>query len=132
MQQGAAGVQVIRSSPRKRGPRARKSNRWSTWPLGSRFRGNERVESRSIRTGRVLAAGLFVAALAAPAQAQNNQRPLVLSKASYFFVGGKIDPSVEGSAPVNHIYVEYMIPQRLTHRTPIVMVHGGSIAPCGA
>jgi len=58
-----------------------------------------------------------------PAQAQG---PLVLSKSSYFFVGGKLDPAVEGTAPVGQIYVEYMIPQRLRHRTPIVMVHGGS------
>src|SRR5258705_12340277 len=58
-----------------------------------------------------------------PAQAQG---PLVLAKASYFFVGGKLDPAVEGTAPVGQIYVEYMVPQRLRHRTPIVMVHGGS------
>src|SRR5215468_9898853 len=70
------------------------------------------------------AAALLASAFAAaPAQAQ---RPLVLAKSSYFFVGGKLDPAVEGTAPVGHIYVEYMIPQRLRHRTPIVMVHGGS------
>src|SRR5262245_32068304 len=60
-----------------------------------------------------------------PAQAQR-QGPLVLAKSSYFFVGGKLDPAVEGTAPVGQIYVEYMIPQRLRHRTPVVMVHGGS------
>jgi pimeloyl-ACP methyl ester carboxylesterase len=60
-------------------------------------------------------------------QASAQQRgPLVLAKSSYFFVGGKIDPAVEGSAPVGHMYVEYMIPQRLRHRYPIVMVHGGA------
>src|SRR5262245_57063804 len=77
-----------------------------------------------------LAAALLATALATPALAQNNKGnnngPLVLAKASYFFVGGKLDPAVEGTAPVNQIYVEYMIPQRQTHRTPIVMVHGGS------
>src|SRR5262245_47646465 len=72
------------------------------------------------------AAALLASAFAvAPAQAQR-QGPLVLAKSSYFFVGGKLDPAVEGTAPVGHIYVEYMIPQRLRHRTPIVMVHGGS------
>src|SRR6266705_1742770 len=72
------------------------------------------------------AVALLASALAvAPAQAQR-QGPLVLAKSSYFFVGGKLDPAVEGTAPVGHIYVEYMIPQRLRHRTPIVMVHGGS------
>ena len=52
--------------------------------------------------------------------------PLALAKASYFFVGGKIDPAVEGSPMVGHMYVEYMIPQRLRQPFPIVMVHGGS------
>jgi pimeloyl-ACP methyl ester carboxylesterase len=79
-----------------------------------------------MRRALVAATLLFAAALAAPsAQAQSNG-PLVLSKSSYFFIGGRIDPSVQGSAPVGQIYVEYMIPQRLRHRTPIVMVHGGS------
>jgi pimeloyl-ACP methyl ester carboxylesterase len=75
-----------------------------------------------------LAAALVCAVVALTTTAAQAQRqgPLVLAKSSYFFVGGKIDPSVEGSAPVGQIYVEYMIPQRLRHRTPIVMVHGGS------
>ena len=76
-----------------------------------------------------IAAGalISVAALTAPGYAQTgNNGPLVLAKSSYFFVNGKIDPNVEGSAPVNQIYVEYMIPQRRTHKTPIIMVHGGS------
>jgi pimeloyl-ACP methyl ester carboxylesterase len=72
-----------------------------------------------------LTIALLSAAFAAPARAQE-RGPLVLAKSSYFFVGGKIDPAVAGSAPVGQIYVEYMIPQRLRHRTPIVMVHGGS------
>src|SRR5262245_24270764 len=63
--------------------------------------------------------------LTGPAQAQE-RGPLMLAKSSYFFVGGRIDPAVEGSAPVGQLYVEYMIPQRLRHRIPIVMVHGGS------
>jgi pimeloyl-ACP methyl ester carboxylesterase len=74
-------------------------------------------------------AALFLAGacalMATSAQAQQ-RGPLVLAKSSYFFVGGKIDPSVEGSATVGHMYVEYMIPQRQTQRYPIVMVHGGS------
>src|SRR3954468_18090861 len=61
----------------------------------------------------------------APTHAQE-RGPLVLAKSSYFFVGSKIDPSVEGSAPVGQMYVEYMVPQRLRHRYPVVMVHGGS------
>jgi pimeloyl-ACP methyl ester carboxylesterase len=50
----------------------------------------------------------------------------VLAKASYFFVGGKIDTAVEGSPVVGQMYVESMIPQRLRHPYPVVMVHGGS------
>jgi pimeloyl-ACP methyl ester carboxylesterase len=50
----------------------------------------------------------------------------VLAKSSYFFIGGKIDRAVEGSPTVGHMYVEYMIPQRIRHRYPVVMVHGGS------
>ena len=75
-------------------------------------------------TASALLAGAWFGATQ-PAQAQQ-RGPLVLAKSSYFFVGGKIDPSVQGSAMVGQIYVEYMIPQALRHRTPIVMVHGGS------
>ena len=75
---------------------------------------------------RAAAALLCVAALTTTAAQAQRQGPLVLAKSSYFFVGGKLDPAVEGTAPVGHVYVEYMIPQRLRHRTPIVMVHGGS------
>jgi hypothetical protein len=59
------------------------------------------------------------------AQAQSTGG-LVLAKWSYFFVGGKIDTSIEGSPMVGHMYVEYMIPQRQQHPYPIIMVHGGS------
>jgi pimeloyl-ACP methyl ester carboxylesterase len=75
---------------------------------------------------KMLLVALASGALWAGAASAQERGPLVLAKSSYFFVGGKIDPAVEGSAPVNQIYVEYMIPQRLRHKTPIVMVHGGS------
>src|SRR5262245_20642165 len=70
--------------------------------------------------------GALAFLLAAPSHAQQRNGPLVLSKSSYFFVGGRIRPPVQGSPPVGHMYVEYMIPQRQTQRYPIVMVHGGS------
>jgi pimeloyl-ACP methyl ester carboxylesterase len=72
-----------------------------------------------------LRALLLICAAALPARAQEGG-PLVLAKSSYLFVGGKIDPSIEGSPMVRHIYVEYMIPQRLLHPYPVVMVHGGN------
>ena len=84
--------------------------------------------SVSARTQR-WAAGLAIvvaSALAASSVQAQQRGPLVLAKSSYFFIGGKIDPAVEGSPTVGHMYVEYMIPQRQTHRYPIVMVHGGS------
>src|ERR1700752_302582 len=86
----------------------------------------------STKTPSVCTKSLLFALLAAasfaisPAQAQQPRGPLMLAKSSYFFVGGKIDASAPGSAPVGHMYVEYMIPQRQTQRYPIIMVHGGS------
>ena len=52
--------------------------------------------------------------------------PLVIAKQGYFFVGGAIDPKREGSPTVGHMYVEFQVPQRLTHPYPVVMIHGGS------
>src|SRR5580704_10555784 len=69
---------------------------------------------------------LLAAFLLAPLAQAQERGPLVLAKASYFFVGGRIDSSVEGSPMVGQMYVEYMIPQRLLHPYPVVMVHGGN------
>jgi pimeloyl-ACP methyl ester carboxylesterase len=69
---------------------------------------------------------LLGAVLASPLAHAQERGPLVLAKSSYFFVGGKIDPSVEGSPMVGQMYVEFMIPQRLLHPYPVVMVHGGN------
>jgi pimeloyl-ACP methyl ester carboxylesterase len=73
----------------------------------------------------ILRALLLICVAALPARGQE-RGPLVLAKSSYFFVGGKIDPSVEGSPMVGQMYVEYMIPERLLHPVPVVMVHGGN------
>src|SRR2546422_10176281 len=64
--------------------------------------------------------------LSAPFARAQERGPLNLARASYFFVGGKIDTSVEGSPTVGQMYVEYMIPARRSRPYPIVMVHGGS------
>ena len=64
--------------------------------------------------------------LAVPSARAQERGPLVLAKSSYFFVGGKIDPSIEGSPMVGQLYVEFQIPQKLEHPYPIVMIHGGS------
>jgi pimeloyl-ACP methyl ester carboxylesterase len=89
---------------------------------------SEMAEVATARIARAASAGLMACALLAGApdlQAQE-RGPLVLAKSSYFFIGGKIDPVVSGSPMVGHMYVEYMIPQRLRHPYPVVMVHGGN------
>jgi len=45
----------------------------------------------------------FAVLLAAPLARAQERGPLVLAKSSYFFVGGKIDPSVEGSPMVGQM-----------------------------
>src|SRR5438477_10440069 len=91
------------------------------------MRDNHRAASTRTRKSVTAVLLLTCAALLSVPAAQAQQRgPLVLAKSSYFFIGGKIDPAVEGSPTVGHMYVEYMIPQRQTHRYPIIMLHGGS------
>ncbi len=86
------------------------------------------VKATAFRLGLTAAVVATLAGLlAAPAaQAQQQRGPLVLRSASYFYVGGKIDTKGKGSPIVGHMYVEYMIPQRLRSPYPIVMVHGGN------
>ncbi len=71
----------------------------------------------------LIGAGATLAALAA-ADAQSG--PLVIAKQGWFYVGGAIDPKIEGSPMVGHMYVEFQIPERLAHPYPVVMIHGGS------
>ena len=66
-----------------------------------------------------------VAAFVAPARA-GEEGPLVIAKQGYFFAGGRIDTTIEGSPMVGHMYVEYQIPEKLEHPYPVVMIHGGS------
>jgi len=65
------------------------------------------------------------AVLAAPAHAAG-EAPLVIAKQGWFFVGGRIDRSIEGAPMVGHMYVEYQIPEKVAHPFPVVMIHGGS------
>jgi pimeloyl-ACP methyl ester carboxylesterase len=67
-----------------------------------------------------------IAVFAAPSAQAANAGPLVIAKQGYFFAGGKIDPSIEGSPMVGQMYVEFQIPQKLEHPYPVVMIHGGS------
>jgi pimeloyl-ACP methyl ester carboxylesterase len=51
--------------------------------------------------------------------------PLVIARQGYFFVGGKIDTSIEGSPVVGQMYVEFHVPQTVEQSYPLVMIHGG-------
>jgi pimeloyl-ACP methyl ester carboxylesterase len=93
------------------------------------FRGvHHRAGRRPDPLARPILWGLLLGAclVAAPLARAQESGPLVLAKSSYFFVGGKIDSAIEGSPMVGQMYVEYMIPQRLLHPEPVVMVHGGN------
>jgi pimeloyl-ACP methyl ester carboxylesterase len=71
-------------------------------------------------------AALICAAALGLASAHAQDAPLVIAKQGYFFVGGKIDPKLEGSPTVGHMYVEFQVPRQLSHPYPVVMIHGGS------
>ena len=70
--------------------------------------------------------GVLLASGSAAAATAEEPPPMVLAKTGYFFVGGKIDPSVPGSPMTGQMYVEFFIPKTLSHPLPIVMIHGGS------
>jgi pimeloyl-ACP methyl ester carboxylesterase len=77
----------------------------------------------------IVAAVGVIGALAAftlPSARAADDGPLTIAKQGYFFVGGKIDTSIEGAPMVGQMYVEYQIPQKLQHPYPVVMIHGGS------
>src|SRR5262249_17678663 len=74
------------------------------------------------------AALLTVAALlsgALPARAADKP-PLELAKTGYLYAGGHVDDAVEGHPMVGHLYAEFMIPAKVTHPYPIIMIPGGS------
>jgi pimeloyl-ACP methyl ester carboxylesterase len=66
------------------------------------------------------------AAFLSMAGARAQTEPLVIAKQGWFFVGGAIDTSREGSPTVGHMYVEFQVPQKVAHPYPVVMIHGGS------
>ena len=54
--------------------------------------------------------------------------PLVIAKQGYFFVGGKYFDTPNGKVMAGHAYVEYLIPDKRTHRFPLVMIAGGAMS----
>jgi len=67
-----------------------------------------------------------ITAVAVPVARAATDAPLTVAKQGYFFVGGKIDPAVDGSPMVGQMYVEFQIPAKVEHPYPVVMIHGGS------
>src|SRR5215831_16614350 len=51
--------------------------------------------------------------------------PLELAKTGYLYAGGHVDEAVQGQPMVGHLYAEFMIPAKVTHPYPIIMVPGG-------
>src|SRR3954467_8804921 len=52
--------------------------------------------------------------------------PLMIASQGYFFVGGNYMKTKDGQQVMaSQMYVQYQIPQRRTHRYPVVMWHGG-------
>jgi pimeloyl-ACP methyl ester carboxylesterase len=82
-------------------------------------------EFRATPRALLLALSMLASGLAATLADAQERGPLALARASYFFVGGRIDTSAEGSPMLGQMYVEYMIPVRRSQPYPIVMVHGG-------
>ena len=78
-----------------------------------------------VRQMLLLGLSILISALSGPTAHAEDRGPLALAQASYFFVGGRIDTSAEGSPMLGHMYVEYMIPAHRSEPYPIVMVHGG-------
>lgn len=71
-------------------------------------------------------ASLMAANLAVFGANAADKPPLELAKTGYLYAGGHVDDAVEGHPMVGHLYAEFMIPAKLTHPYPIIMIHGGS------
>lgn len=94
------------------------------------------VVFRSGAAAVVCVAALFSAFATGAVYAGENQKsPLVLKEQGSFYVGGRIVTSeaisgsgtgpVPGQISVDHVYVQYQIPQAGKYRYPVIMVHGG-------
>jgi pimeloyl-ACP methyl ester carboxylesterase len=73
---------------------------------------------------------LAVAPIALAAQTAKAPAPpkgsLMIASQGYFFVGGRYTTAKDGQQIMaGQMYVQYQIPQRRTHRYPIIMWHGG-------
>ena len=51
--------------------------------------------------------------------------PLSIARQGYFFIGSKYSDVKEQRVMSGQLYVEFQVPAKQTHTTPIVMIHGG-------
>jgi pimeloyl-ACP methyl ester carboxylesterase len=71
---------------------------------------------------------VLVTAVATNVFAQSHGgKPLALAEQGYFFVGGKYFTTPDGQFMSNQMYVEFQIPQKVRHRYPVVLIHGGGL-----
>ena len=80
-----------------------------------------------MRAQPLTAIAVIVTALALASSA-GAQGPLVIAKQGYFFVGGKYFDTPNGKVMAGHTYVEYFIPEKRTHRFPLIMIAGGAMS----
>jgi len=59
-------------------------------------------------------------------ESHDDGNPLVLDSHGSFDVGGQYVNTPAGQQMFRQMYVDYMIPKHLSHRYPIVMIHGGT------
>jgi pimeloyl-ACP methyl ester carboxylesterase len=55
-----------------------------------------------------------------------NKEAVTLKHQGYFYVNGRYFRDAEGVRMTGQMYVEYQIPEHVTHPYPLVLIHGGS------
>ena len=87
------------------------------------------LQTDTVTPNGLAAGGLLVALLigccfdSAPVRAADDV--LTIAKQGNFYIGGKYIESNGDMPMIGQAFVQFQIPQRQTHRYPIVMVHGG-------
>lgn len=62
---------------------------------------------------------------------QTMDPPLTIASQGNFFVGGHYTHTKDGQIMVGQMYVQYEIPAKRTHESPLVMIHGGGQTGAG-
>ena len=85
------------------------------------------TQSRALNGLLLVLGSVFALSVAQPEEDVLAGKPLVVAKQGYFFVGGQYYTASDGQFMKDQMYVEYQIPQNVTHPYPIVLVHGGGL-----